>query len=411
MKNNKNFARIVAVILAIMMLLSLLLVAFNATASAVTQSQIDKLKSKSKELNDQKRAIQSEINSLKYEQLSATAKKTVLDNRIALTEDEIDNINETIDLYYGLIEDKEAEVDEAQRRENAQLELYKRRVRDMEENGAVSYIAVVFDAASFSDLLARIDFVSDIMRSDEAAYNDLVRARLETVAARDALIQAVAEQEAERVTLQEKQAELELQVEESIALLEELQKDIDVENAMLQEKNAENDRLQKEIQQKMQELREQEEAAAKAGNASGTVKGTGTLQWPAVSNVVTSEFGTRRDPVGGKIIRQHTGIDIRASYGSNIYAADGGKVLTAMYSSSYGNYVVISHGAGMTTLYGHMSKLKVKVGDTVSKGTVIGAAGSTGNSTATHLHFEVAINGDRKNPLNYFDKSGYTIKG
>ena len=411
--HNKKFIRIVAIILAALMALTVIYSAVSTlsmTAGAVSQAQIDKLKQQSKELNDQKNAVQSEINSLKYEQMSATAKKTVLDNRIALTEAEIENINETIELYYGLIDEKELEVLAAQKREDDQLALYKRRVRDMEENGAVSYIAVIFDAASFSDLLARIDFVGDIMRSDEAAYNDLVQAKLDTIAAKEALIQAVAEQELEREALVVKQAELEMQVEESIRILEELQLDIDIATAMWAEIDAERDKLQGEIAAKTKELQEQEAAALRAGTASPVANGTGVLQWPGSSTVVTDVYGTRKHPVHGDL-RPHYGIDVRASYGSNIYAADGGKVITATYSASYGNYVVISHGSnGMTTLYAHMSKLKVKQGDVITKGTVVGLAGSTGTSTATHLHFEVSVNGERKNPLNYFDKSQYVMK-
>ncbi|MDR0446933.1 MAG: peptidoglycan DD-metalloendopeptidase family protein [Oscillospiraceae bacterium] len=378
------------------------------TASAVTQAQIDKLRSEAKQLGDKKRAVQSEINSLKYEQLSATAKKNVLDNRISLTEMEIDNINELIEAYRLLIIEKEIEVTVAQKREDGQLELYKRRVRDMEENGALSYLAVIFDAASFSDLLARIDFVGDIMRSDEAAYRGLIQARLDTIAAKDALVATVAEQEAEKVELQVKQEELVAQVEESLQLLALLEEDIAERTAIWNEMDAETDRIQADIAKKTEELRRQEEAAALSGNLSGTVRGTGSLQWPGTSNVITREFGTQEHPIY-KDMRPHYGIDLRASYGSNIYAADTGKVITATYSSSYGNYIVINHGGGRTTLYAHMSKLKSKEGDTVSKGAVIGYAGSTGASTATHLHFEVAENGVRKNPLNYFS-GGYVFK-
>ncbi|MDR1330069.1 MAG: peptidoglycan DD-metalloendopeptidase family protein [Oscillospiraceae bacterium] len=407
---NRKLHRIVAIILALVMVVSVLWAALSAlTASAVTQTQIDKLKNERKELSEQKRAVQSEINSLQYEQLSASAKKKVLDGRISLTELEIDNINEQIETYRLLIAEKEIEVKQAQGREDDQLGLYKRRVRDMEENGAISYLAVVFDAASFSDLLARIDFVGDIMRSDEAAYRDLVRARLDTVAAKDELIATVAEQEAEKVALQEKQAELEVQVAESIELLQRIDDDLTARTAFWDEINAETERLQAEINALAEELRRQEEAAAAQGRSTGTVYGTGSLQWPGTSNVVTREFGTMPHPIYHDL-RPHYGIDIRAAYGSDIHAADSGKVITSTYSSSYGNYIVISHGSGMTTLYAHMSKLKSKVGDTVSKGAVIGYAGSTGASTATHLHFEVSVNGEKIDPLKYFSSDGYIKK-
>ncbi|MDR0838577.1 MAG: peptidoglycan DD-metalloendopeptidase family protein [Oscillospiraceae bacterium] len=402
---NKKFVRLVAVILALMMVISVIIAGLSSLrAGAVSQAQIDALKAVKKELNDKKRAVQSEINSLRYDQLSATAKKEVLDDRISLTEQEIANINEQIELYVDLIGDKEREVAQAQRREDAQLELYKRRIRDMEENGAVSYIAVIFEAASFSDLLARIDFVSDIMRADEAAYKDLVEARLETIAAKEALEATQAEQEAERVELLSKEDELIEQVEESIALIVEIEADLDARTALWAQIDAETDKLQEEINKKTEELRAQ--AASRPGSV---VNGSGSLQWPGTSNVVTRTFGTMEHPIYGDL-RPHYGIDLRAAYGSNIYAADSGTVITSTYSSSYGNYVVISHGGtGMTTLYAHMSARNVKVGDSVTKGAVVGYAGSTGASTATHLHFEVSVNGSRVNPLNYFS-SGYVLK-
>jgi murein DD-endopeptidase MepM/ murein hydrolase activator NlpD len=106
----------------------------------------------------------------------------------------------------------------------------------------------------------------------------------------------------------------------------------------------------------------------------------------------------------------HSGIDIGGvGYGSKVLASDDGQVMTSGYSSSYGNYVVISHGNGFSTLYAHLSKRSVKEGDKVQKGQVLGLTGSTGNSTGPHLHFEIRKDGATVNPLNYFDKSTYVI--
>ena len=126
---------------------------------------------------------------------------------------------------------------------------------------------------------------------------------------------------------------------------------------------------------------------------------TGTFRWP-ISGRITSGFGGRSSP-GGIGSTNHKGTDIgRVGYTSPIYASKAGTVIVSQYSSSYGNYVVISHGSGNTTLYAHMSSRKVSVGQYVNQGDVIGITGSTGNSTGPHLHFEVTENGVRVNPLN-----------
>ena len=119
--------------------------------------------------------------------------------------------------------------------------------------------------------------------------------------------------------------------------------------------------------------------------------------------MITSPYGTRTHPVTGRV-KRHAGVDIGAGYGTNIYAANSGTVLVAGWNSGgYGNYVVIDHGGGITTLYGHCSSLCVSKGQTVTKGQVIAKVGSTGMSTGPHLHFEVLKNGSTTNPMSYFN--------
>jgi murein DD-endopeptidase MepM/ murein hydrolase activator NlpD len=402
---NKNFARIIAIILAALMLFSVLLVVLNAvTASAaVSQKEIDKLKEEKKEYERRKREIQSQINNSEFERKTEVAKKSVLDDRIMLTDMEISNITETIAFYEELIEEKELEVIAAQEREDQQLLDYKERVRNMEENGVISYLEIVFDCTSFSDLLARLDFVGDIMQADERMYNDLQIAKQETEAAVVVLARTKVEMEEEKVQQEKLQAELEEQLEQANALIETIEADIESRRELYEEVEAEEEKVQREINQKVEELRRQQELerqkAAKA--AGGSVKGTGVLGWPLPSSRnVTSPYGTRMHPTY-KVYRKHTGIDIGGRHGASIVAADSGTVITSTYSSSYGNYVVISHGNGVTTLYAHMSSRKVSDGAKVTKGQVIGLVGSTGVSTGPHLHFEVSINGSRVNPLKY----------
>ena len=402
---NKNFARVVAIILAVIMLFSVLLVLLNAVnaSAAVTQKEIDKLKEEKKEYVRRKNEIQSLINTIEFEKKTELAKKSVLDDRIMLTDMEINNITETIAYYEELIIEKESEVVAAQAREDQQFLDYKQRVRDMEENGVISYLEIIFDFTSFSDLLARLDFVGDIMQADENMYNNLIIAKKTTEAAKVALETSKSEMEEEKIQQEQLKAELEEQLDQANELIKTIEADLESERALQAQIEAEEEKIQREINQKVEELRRQQEIerqkAAKA--AGGSVKGTGVLGWPLPSSRnVTSPFGTRMHPIY-KVYRKHTGIDISGKHGANIVAADSGTVITSAYSSSYGNYIVISHGNGITTLYGHMSSRKVSDGAKVTKGQVIGLVGSTGVSTGPHLHFEVSINGSRVNPLNY----------
>ena len=375
--NRNKFARVVAIVLAFIMLISLVVAAISSivASAAVTQSQIDNLKAQKKELNTKKQEVQAQINSQEYQRMTSIAKKEVLDDQISLTEQEIDGLTELIATYVVLIDEKELEVIEAQQKEDEQLSLYKNRVRDMEESGTISYLGVIFQADSFSDLLALIDDVSSIMQSDEKCYQQLVKARQDTIEAKEGLEAAKAEQEEEKIALIAKQEELAVQLDESIAFINELEESLETITALYDEMYTQEAKIQAEIVAKEAELKRQQEAAK---NTTGSVKGSGTLKWPSPSsNRVTSEFGGRMHPVYN-VYKAHTGIDIGAKHGSNIIAADSGTVITSAYNSAYGNYVVISHGNGRSTLYAHMSSRKASEGQAVSKGDVIGLVGSTG---------------------------------
>ena len=151
---------------------------------------------------------------------------------------------------------------------------------------------------------------------------------------------------------------------------------------------AEEDKLSKEIKDAINELAKRKANATYVG---------GNMMWPlpAANNVVTSH------PVTG-VYKLHTGVDLRASKGTKIYAANSGTVTTAGYNTAYGYYVVINHGGGVATLYAHMSKMAVKKGQTVSQGTIIGYVGSTGYSTGPHLHFEIIKGGNYINPITMY---------
>ena len=393
---NTRFVRIVAKFLAVVMMLSVVFVVLDdSTPSAnatrrVTQAQITELRDEKRVFTQQRNEIQAKIDAIEFERMTELTKKGVLDERIMLTGMEIDNTIAIIEQYNILIGEKEYEVALAQAREDEQLQKYRNRVRDMEENGTISYLELIFDSTSFADMLARVDFIADIMRADEKIYNDLVEARNETIAAKEDLEQSQSEMEEEKEYLAQKEAELLEQIEEASAVILAMEQDIEQERYLRELVEEEENRVQAEINKKVEELRKQEEAARAA-------RGTGELVWPA-SGRVSSGFGWRRHPVfGGR--RHHNGIDIAAPHGANVVAADRGTVIISGFNRGYGNYIVINHGNGMTTLYAHLSSRKVSVGTTVARGQVIGLIGSTGVSTGPHLHFEVSVNGSRTNPM------------
>ncbi len=394
---NKTVIRVIAVILAIILLITILLGIISVPARAVTQDDIDALISQEEEISRRKEEIRGKIDSYEFQQLAILERVEMLNQQMFLTEDDIENIKQRIELYGSLISDKKQVVVEAQKAEEQQLTEYKRHVRSMEEAGPLTYLSVLFEAASFPDLLGRLDFIKQIMNEDERQYKKLTAAKESTAAAVGALEKVASGQQAEEKLLEEKEAQLQMEIEESQNMLKEIEGQIDSFQALYEEEEVARIELEKQIAELQEELEKQQQS---------NVQGSGRFVWPATSYIVTSPFGTRLHPVYGYYLT-HYGVDIGAGYGTEIYAADSGTVIASEYSSSYGYYIVIDHGNGYTTLYGHMSELIASVGEGVSQGEVIGLVGSTGVSTGPHLHFEIRDCGVCIDPLDFF--SGYEI--
>ncbi len=380
---------------------SLLPEAVVVPASAVTQAEIDAMKEEANSLKQQQEEIQEQLDSLAADRENAMARKTLLEQQINATRAEISSIAAQISKYDELIAQKQTELDEAEAEEQAQYELFCERVRYMEEQGEVSYWSILFSSKDFADLLDNAMMVEEIMDYDNQVMDQLIalreqieqdKAELET--ARQEQQDAKAEQEAAQANLQAQESEVD-------ALLSQISNQEDELEAREAQLRAASDAATAEIAAAEREL------AAQIAN----VPSESGFLWPLPGRYnLSSLFGSRKHPITGKA-NNHTGIDIPASSGTSILAAKSGVVTTSTYNNSYGNYVVVSHSDGTSTLYAHMVRRNCSKGDTVSQGQVIGYVGTTGSSTGNHLHFEVRVNGSRVDPINYFTDLPLTISG
>ena len=263
------------------------------------------------------------------------------------------------------------------------------RVRDIYVNGQISYLDVLFGAKDFSDLMTRMDLLKRVLKQDY----DLVQIvlaekeeieRTKSSLEKDKAVQAEQEQKAKAARV-----EREVKVAKRKAIIDRMKNDKAVIDAQY-------DELMAASKQVEEMLRRSSYAAAAPAAVGG---GSGAMLWP-MAGPVTSEFGWRVHPITGTQ-KFHSGVDIGGDYGQPIAAAQGGTVEYAGWISGYGNAVIISHGGGISTLYGHCQSLAVGVGQQVSRGETIAYCGSTGNSTGPHCHFEVRQGGEPISPYSY----------
>lgn len=393
----KHLKRYICAALALVMTLSLLGVSMVTPAyGEKTEAELEAERLRAQqmaELEQRQREQQAKLKDLEKQIAEAKAKK----EDVMGTKTLLDQRNQ---LLWDQINDTQAQIDEAavqielyQELEKEQYELFCQQVRSEEERGSLSYLSVLFKATSIEDLLSRVEFVNEV-----AEYNkSLIAALRET---RQNIADEKAAMEEQEKLLGEQQNELQVKLDETTALMEEYAAD----------------------QKALEEIYAAEEKAGEAIAAeidrliaeSEVVPSNEGYIWPVnTSKKISSPIGSRVAP-GGFGSTNHKGVDIcNVGFTSNVFAVKSGKVILASKAlqgsyyggSGYGNYVVIDHGGGVTTLYAHLSYVKVSEGEMVSQGTVLGVTGSTGASTGPHLHYEVRINGVYQNPLDYL--SGY----
>lgn len=353
-----------------------------------------------------KRALDA-YNQTKADITAAEELKISLDKEIVTKEAEVEKTqsllttyNEQLELYSVAVVEKQEEID-------GRWRVFLDRVRINYEDSFTSYLEIVLSSDSFSDLLYRVDIIASLLDYDRRVLDALDRSKNELSQLLNDYqhLQYNAQQTLEKLAsdmeaLEEKRLlneELIKQLEEDFIELKNNKEATEAEKKKMEEQVRAKERqiasAEAEIERKIKEAQERERLANYVGGALG---------WPCdiKHRVISSYFVRRINPIYG-YYENHNGIDIPLPYASPVLAANAGTVIVSEYHYSYGYYVVIDHGGGISTLYGHNSKLLVNVGDQVSKGQQIAKAGSTGYSTGNHIHFCVRENGVAVDPLGY----------
>lgn len=408
MKGNRRIRRTLCGLLAVLCLMLPLLA--EAASSKEIQKEIDALQEEAEDLEEQQETLEAQLADNLEQIEEIVAQKNIIDQQIALLNEQIRNTLERIAAQNLLIADNQEQLDAALVQLEQLRTAYKARIRAMEEEGELSYWAVIFEAESFTDLLDRVNMIREIAEADQQRMQKLTAAAKAVEDARVALqtekdnLETVKKQlEADQALLAEKRTQADALLQELIsrgaefeALLEEAE---DAEQALLLQIAQKKDEFDKAKYQEW--LATYVPPATDNGSSTGDAA-VNTSGWisPLVSYTLTSPFGMRTHPITGEY-KMHNGIDMAAPEGTPIYAAKGGQVSIAAYSNTAGFYVQIDHGDGYRSVYMHMTQYKVSAGQYVAQGQLIGYVGNTGQSKGNHLHFGISFNGSYVNPVEY----------
>ena len=424
--------KIIATVLSFVLLFSAM-ICYEMTAFATNEDKVNEYKDKISEYQDKIDAAQDKIDALKGDISSAKEYIQELDKQVAMYQEQIDAYQEEVDAYQEQIDECEAQNDELEQQIadlNEQIDAYNNQIEELNElidekyeelkalirtnfiNGETSAIEVLLLSDDFSEYLTKVQFLSSLadyeqglvdgINDDISEINETIK-KIDEEKANIALLQKEIDKKIEEIdklqsAVEEKQAKVQenqdiilAKVNENSNYIASLNNESAEYKQMIAEYEAEIARFDREIESLLQ---------SNGSSGDGMLENSSGLICPIQYSGRYISSGYYRNSDGS----YHGALDIcvyGGTYGLNISAAESGKVITASYHWSYGNYIVIDHGNGLSTLYAHCSSLAVSAGQNVSKGQTIGYVGSTGNSTGPHLHFEVRVNGSRTNPSNY----------
>lgn len=386
-------------------------------SSYATSKAIEDAKKKVSSMEEEKKKVESALKELEGKKSDTAAYVKELDRNLSALAGELTKLEGDISQKEEQIEEAKVELETAKITENRQYEDMKLRIQYMYENGQTGLLESMMQSESIAELLNRAEYASQITSYDRKMLEEYRKTRQEVALKKEALKtehqelltlqdSTKAKQSSVKTLMASKEAEL-ASYETKIASA---QGEIDQYNADIKAQEEHMARVEAEIRRKEEEARKAEEARraeeakknqSSAGGDSTVKKGNTNFIWPCpASGRISSAFGDRSSPTEGASTN-HKGIDIPAPSGSSIVAAADGKVVISTYSYSAGNYIMIDHGGGLTTVYMHCSQLLVKEGETVKQGQTIAKVGSTGYSTGPHLHFGVRSGGSYVNPSGY----------
>ncbi len=375
--------KIISILVICILLISTSKLAFAETSAEYKQKSED-AKEKLEDVTGQINTALQEVQDL----------NTSIDN----TEQEITNLTKEVTDLNQSISEKEKDLAEKQK-------LLEERLVASYMNGKNTYMDALF-SGGLANFVSNYESIKQIAEYDNNLMADVKNTKTELENERNKVETAKKEKQTKSAELKKLKSEKEAKVNNLTDEQKQIQAQMDEYDSQMKIL----EQKEKAIAEAAKRKAEQEKSNNSnknnntgSNNNGGSTTPTGTFQWPVPSShTITSNYGYRIHPISGTK-KLHAGIDIGAPGGSNIVAADAGTVVLSSfgYNGGYGNYVIISHGNGITTRYAHCSNLFVSAGESVSKGQVIAAVGSTGASTGNHCHFEVRINGGSKNPLNY----------
>ena len=372
----------------------------QGTGGSAIAATLTELQQEQARLEQEKKENDAKLAELKADQSKQQEYKNTLDAQMQNLQSQIDGLNTQINDLDASISEKNAAIAEKQENIDRDVETLKERLCAIYMMGDASTLEIILQSESVIDMAQKVELLNMITEHDTRMIQQL-SADMEAIADEKAEIESQKEEvAAARTQLEAKGSELASVQVEADRVLQELNQSV----AAVQEESERIAKEKAEADQAVDDwLKDYYASQAQGGSSgSGGYTSTGNFTWPVPGFTrLTTQF--QEWTYGG----YHRGIDIastggRSIYGAPIVAADSGKVIKAGWNNSYGNCVYIDHGGGYVTRYAHASSLAVSQGQTVTKGQTIAYVGNTGDSFGAHLHFEVILNGNLQNPMNYF---------